>query len=141
MFFLIPLVVCPRPLFAEQVHTVASIVFQYIRMLVQEGPQEWVFDELATVAKAEFEFREKTNAMNFVSSLASGLHVCVVVMYMSVLFPSRVNTPCAEMLPPCPPFGPPPTIGVPSGGVSEWSSPVRGVGSRSDFLLPERHGS
>mgnify|MGYP001028431854 CR=1 FL=1 len=60
---------------SKQVHTVASIVFQYIRMLVQEGPQEWVFDELATVAKAEFEFREKTNAMNFVSSLASGLHV------------------------------------------------------------------
>jgi nardilysin len=36
---------------------VASLFFQYLHMLRQAGPQEWVFNEVAAVKDIEFRFQ------------------------------------------------------------------------------------
>ena len=48
-------------------------MFSYIEMLRTEGPQRWVFDELAAVAEQRFRFAEDEEASEYVSRLAASL--------------------------------------------------------------------
>lgn len=52
---------------------VAHIVFQYIEMLKNSLPQEWVYLELEDISKASFKFEQKKNSSSTVSSLAKAL--------------------------------------------------------------------
>lgn len=45
-----------------------GLFFQYIHMLRTEGPQEWVFDEVAAVKEIEFKFQEEEEADDYVVS-------------------------------------------------------------------------
>ena len=49
------------------------LVFSYIEMLRQAGPQRWVFDELAAVAEQRFRFADDEEASEYVSRLAASL--------------------------------------------------------------------
>ena len=49
------------------------LVFSYIEMLRQAGPQRWVFDELAAVAEQRFRFADEEEASEYVSRLAASL--------------------------------------------------------------------
>ena len=51
----------------------APLVFSYIEMLREAGPQRWVFDELAAVAEQRFRFAEDEEASEYVSRLAASL--------------------------------------------------------------------
>lgn len=59
----------------EQYEAVLEIVYQYIEMLRTKGVQEWIFEEIKKTELAEFQFKSKTNPMNYTSSLAGDLHI------------------------------------------------------------------
>ena len=50
---------------------VAALVFQYIRLLRDSGPQRFVFDELQAVKQQEFRFAEEEDGAEYVSRLAA----------------------------------------------------------------------
>ena len=50
---------------------VAAVVFQYIRLLRDAGPQRFVFDELRAVKETEFRFAEEEDGAEYVSRLAA----------------------------------------------------------------------
>ncbi|KAJ2832377.1 metalloprotease [Coemansia sp. 'formosensis'] len=58
----------------ENYEAIVSIIFGYIKMLVETGPQEWYYKELSLVSKAEFDFKDKEDAENYVCSLSSDGH-------------------------------------------------------------------
>lgn len=53
---------------------VLQLLFAYLDMLRQEGPQRWLYEEQSQLAELQFRFREKANPVNYVSALASGMH-------------------------------------------------------------------
>ena len=62
-----------RLLFAGLGLATVPIVFSYIEMLRQAGPQRWVYDELAAVAEQRFRFADDEEASEYVSRLAASL--------------------------------------------------------------------
>ncbi|KAK9862426.1 hypothetical protein WJX84_001898 [Apatococcus fuscideae] len=52
---------------------VVELLFNYISLLRREGPQKWVYDELAEVAKTKFQFQEEEDAVEYVERLASDM--------------------------------------------------------------------
>ena len=62
-----------RSLFAGLGLATVPLVFSYIEMLRQAGPQRWVFDELAAVAEQRFRFADDEEASEYVSRLAASL--------------------------------------------------------------------
>ena len=54
----------------EQVDEVTKIVFAYIQLLKTDEPQEWVQQELQTVANLQFRFLSQRNPMDYTCSLA-----------------------------------------------------------------------
>jgi len=55
--------------YKKVIHT----VFQYINMIKNTGPLEWVFDEMSNLDTVSFKFQEKQNPQNYVESLASNI--------------------------------------------------------------------
>eukprot|EP00873_Tetraselmis_striata_P042477 jgi/Tetstr1/462741/TSEL_000701.t1 len=53
---------------------VAGVVFQYIKMLKEAGPQRWVYDELKAIADMRFMFQEEEDACEYCTNLAPNLH-------------------------------------------------------------------
>ena len=53
---------------------VLQLLFGYLDMLREQGPQQWLYDEQSRLAGLQFRFREKGNPINYVSGLASGMH-------------------------------------------------------------------
>ncbi|AAS52737.2 AER053Cp [Eremothecium gossypii ATCC 10895] len=56
-----------------QYEAVICAVFQYINMLKEVLPQEWVFTELKDIGEAHFKFKQKGNPAATVSSLSKNL--------------------------------------------------------------------
>ncbi|KAJ2103663.1 metalloprotease [Coemansia sp. S100] len=54
----------------ENYEAVVSVIFGYIKMLVESGPQEWYFKELSLVSKARFAFKDKEDAMSYALRLS-----------------------------------------------------------------------
>jgi insulysin len=52
------------------VHDVVKIVFAYMDLIAKAGPQEWVQQELQTVADLQFQFLSQRNPMDYTCSLA-----------------------------------------------------------------------
>ena len=50
-----------------------ELLFNYISMLRREGPQKWVYEELAEVAKTKFQFQEEEDATEYTERLASDM--------------------------------------------------------------------
>jgi insulysin len=50
---------------------VAETVFQYIAVLKEAPPQEWIFDEMKQMSEVNFKFRQKSPASKTTSALAS----------------------------------------------------------------------
>lgn len=53
---------------------VLQLLFGYLDMLREEGPQQWLYQEQSRLAELQFRFREKGSPINYVSGLASGMH-------------------------------------------------------------------
>ncbi|KAI1492445.1 peptidase M16 inactive domain-containing protein [Biscogniauxia mediterranea] len=50
---------------------VVKVFFQYISLLKQTPPQEWIFEEQKGMADVDFKFKEKTPASRFTSKISS----------------------------------------------------------------------
>ncbi|CAM6083277.1 unnamed protein product [Calypogeia fissa] len=59
----------------EHVLDVVGLFYQYLKMLRETGPQEWVFHELQAMAAMEFKFAEEESADNYVVRMASNMHM------------------------------------------------------------------
>lgn len=57
----------------QHVDDIVTLVFQYLNMLRELGPQKWVFDELQCLSKVQFRFKDKEKPQSYVCSLASKL--------------------------------------------------------------------
>lgn len=47
------------------------MLFQFLNLLKQSGPQKWVFDELADIAQMRFRFAEEEDACEYALRLAA----------------------------------------------------------------------
>jgi insulysin len=56
------------------IEQVAAVVFDYIAMLRDVGPQRWIGDELATLSRADFLFAEKSGASSTARQFADRMH-------------------------------------------------------------------
>nr|PNR46368.1 hypothetical protein PHYPA_013487 [Physcomitrium patens] len=63
----------------EHMEEVASLTFQYIRVLQQEGVAEWMFEEVRAVCEMKFQFQDKRPPISYVTDLAGNM----------LLYPSR----------------------------------------------------
>lgn len=59
----------------ERYEDVVQVVFSYLELLKQTGPQKWIHDETATVADCSFRFLSKRNPMDYTSSLAGRMQI------------------------------------------------------------------
>ena len=48
-------------------------MFQYINMLRDEGPHEWIHGELKSMGEMTFRFKDKSQPINAVSSYADSI--------------------------------------------------------------------
>ena len=55
----------------EQYQEVVKTVFQYISLIKEHSPQQWIVDEVRGMTEVDFKFREKTPATSFTSRLSS----------------------------------------------------------------------
>ena len=50
---------------------IVEIVFQYISLIKEKPPQEWIVDEVKGMSEVDFKFQEKSSASNFVRTMCS----------------------------------------------------------------------
>lgn len=50
---------------------IVKVFFQYISMILEAGPQEWIFEEMKGIADVDFKFKQKTPASRFTSKISS----------------------------------------------------------------------
>ena len=50
---------------------IVEVVFQYISLIKESPPQEWIVDEVKGMSEVDFKFQEKSSASNFVRSMCS----------------------------------------------------------------------
>ncbi|KAI9783379.1 MAG: Insulinase (Peptidase M16) [Geoglossum umbratile] len=50
---------------------IIKIIFQYLSLIRETPPREWIFDELKGMAEVDFRFRQKSPASRFTSKLSS----------------------------------------------------------------------
>lgn len=53
-----------------QLHDVIGFVYQYIKLLHQSTPQEWIFKELQDIGNMEFRFAEEQPQDDYAAELA-----------------------------------------------------------------------
>ncbi|XP_034948180.1 insulin-degrading enzyme isoform X2 [Chelonus insularis] len=57
----------------QHVDDIITLTFQYINMLRQAGPIEWIFEEYKQIAQMEFNFREKSSPQAYVNKTVRAL--------------------------------------------------------------------
>ncbi|KAG9445281.1 hypothetical protein H6P81_016621 [Aristolochia fimbriata] len=72
----------------EQVYEVIGVVYQYLKLLRQVGPQEWIFKELQDIGNMEFRYAEEQPQDDYAVELAENLLVYSVehVIYGEYVF-------------------------------------------------------
>ncbi|CAG8247922.1 unnamed protein product [Penicillium olsonii] len=68
-FFTVSVRLTPEGL--KKYQEVANVVFEYIAMIQQREPEQWIFDEMKNLAEVDFRFKQKTPASRFTSRLSS----------------------------------------------------------------------
>ncbi|XP_066956310.1 insulin-degrading enzyme [Macrobrachium rosenbergii] len=58
----------------EHVEDIVTAVFQYLNLLKNQGPQEWVFNECRDLSAMNFRFKDKERPQSYVCGLAEQLH-------------------------------------------------------------------
>ncbi|XP_051113236.1 nardilysin-like isoform X2 [Andrographis paniculata] len=59
----------------ERIFEIIGFVYQYLKLLRRDSPQEWIFKELQDIAKMEFRFAEEQPQDDYASELAENMHV------------------------------------------------------------------
>lgn len=68
-FFTISVRLTPEGL--KQYKEVAKVIFEYIAMIKQREPEQWIFDEMKNLSEVDFRFMQKIPASRFTSNLSS----------------------------------------------------------------------
>lgn len=68
-----------------QFYEVIGFVYQYLKLLRQSTPQEWVFKELQDIGNMEFRFAEEQPQDDYAVDLAGNLRVYLEI-YGYILF-------------------------------------------------------
>ncbi|PYH90104.1 LuxS/MPP-like metallohydrolase [Aspergillus ellipticus CBS 707.79] len=68
-FFTISIRLTPEGL--KQHREVTRVIFEYIAMIKEREPEQWIFDEMKNLAEVEFRFKQKSPASRFTSRLSS----------------------------------------------------------------------
>ncbi|RDW92852.1 a-pheromone processing metallopeptidase Ste23 [Aspergillus mulundensis] len=55
----------------QQYQQVVKVIFEYIAMIKEREPEEWIFEEMKNLAEVEFKFKQKSPASRFTSRLSS----------------------------------------------------------------------
>ena len=55
----------------KEYREVVKVIFQYISLIKESPPQEWIFDETKGMAEVDFKFQQKSRASSFTSRLSS----------------------------------------------------------------------
>lgn len=58
----------------DHVEDIVSAVFQYLNLLKNEGPQQWVFDECRDLSSMTFRFKDKERPQSYTCGLSEQLH-------------------------------------------------------------------
>lgn len=53
----------------------AQLLFEYLSMLKQAGPQAWAYNEMSAISNMKFRFQEEEDAADYVTQLATDLHI------------------------------------------------------------------
>ncbi|KAL8129849.1 hypothetical protein V2J09_019004 [Rumex salicifolius] len=59
----------------EKVHEIIGYVYQYLKLLRQTPPQEWIFKELQDIGNMDFRFVEEQPHDDYATDLAENLHI------------------------------------------------------------------
>ncbi|KAK4370214.1 hypothetical protein RND71_009689 [Anisodus tanguticus] len=59
----------------EKIFEIIGFVYQYLKLLRQNSPQEWIFKELQDIANVEFRYAEEQPQDDYAAELAEGLLV------------------------------------------------------------------
>lgn len=59
----------------EHVDDIVNIIFQYLKMLRQEGPKKWIFDECVKLNEMRFRFKEKEQPETLVTHTVSSMQI------------------------------------------------------------------
>ncbi|XP_065350635.1 insulin-degrading enzyme-like [Cloeon dipterum] len=57
----------------DNVDNIVDLIFQYINLLRQENPKEWIFKEYAEINNISFRFKEKVSPMEYVANVVVDL--------------------------------------------------------------------
>ncbi|XP_020576431.1 nardilysin-like [Phalaenopsis equestris] len=58
----------------ERIYEIVGFLYQYIKLLRQSGPQEWIFKELQDIGNMEFRFVDEQPQDDYAAELAENLH-------------------------------------------------------------------
>jgi len=58
----------------QQYQRVLQLLFAYLDLLREEGPQKWLYEEQSQLSALRFRFKEAPEPITYVSGLASGMH-------------------------------------------------------------------
>ncbi|KAJ2000357.1 metalloprotease, partial [Coemansia thaxteri] len=58
----------------EEYQAIVGLIFAYVKMLKEQGPQEWYFQELAIVKKAKYDYKARENVQSYARNVASDAH-------------------------------------------------------------------
>lgn len=70
-FFLISVELTEEGL--EHTDEIIGLIFQYLKMLRESGPQKWTFDETKSINEMRFRFKDKESPINYVEYVAQNL--------------------------------------------------------------------
>eukprot|EP01118_Nematostelium_gracile_P012448 TRINITY_DN4540_c0_g1_i3.p1 TRINITY_DN4540_c0_g1~~TRINITY_DN4540_c0_g1_i3.p1 ORF type:complete len:814 (-),score=196.19 TRINITY_DN4540_c0_g1_i3:117-2558(-) len=66
----------------KQIEEIMVVVFQYIKLLAEQGIQEWIFEEIRNVDRINWRFKQAQEGYDYVSGLASDMHSYQPVHYL-----------------------------------------------------------
>merc|ERR1719228_268393 len=58
----------------DHVDDIVQLVFQYLKMLKSQGPQQWVFEECQDLNAMQFRFKDKERPQSYTCGLAGHMH-------------------------------------------------------------------
>ncbi|KAJ1998929.1 metalloprotease [Coemansia thaxteri] len=58
----------------EEYQAIVSLIFAYVQMLKEQGPQEWYFQELALVKKAKYDYKAREDVCDYACDITSRSH-------------------------------------------------------------------
>ncbi|XP_043497973.1 insulin-degrading enzyme isoform X2 [Polistes fuscatus] len=59
----------------DHIDDIIMLTFQYINMLKEKQPIQWIYEEYKSIGNMNFRFKEQSSPQSYVSSIAQGLHL------------------------------------------------------------------